>query len=342
MEALTTDIWLEKWGGVSKNYTGILITCPTSNLSLIPLSVTVSESPCNEYPSHSIEVSSKRLNEDDEPIREFTLCIKGLNFDGDISEKVAAFVELNRLLGASKFYFYVFNVHENVIKLLRFLESSNVVRWFNLTLPGSLPNDVNGRRKFLEDEMWLKRKMELIPYNHCFYDSINDSEYVVPIDLDEAMIPRRRGNWHQMIEDEKIRLGRSFDDFASYAVRNVYFFDELQTRIKRRKLSGVRYFDTFRSKFVSAEGDSVKSFMSTRRALTVHNHYVLRGLDTDNPKVFHFSPEHVLKHHYRTCDDKYFDCEMLMQDIVRDTTAIKYLGELVIRTNQVLKNSTLY
>ncbi|XP_048513589.1 uncharacterized protein LOC105693986 isoform X2 [Athalia rosae] len=342
MEALSADIWLDQWGGVPESYTGVLITCPMSKSSLIrPLRVSVGSSPCVEYTSHSLEVTSSFVRERRKPERQFTLCIKGLDFDEDISKEVAAFVEIHRILGASKFHFYVFDVHENVMKVLRLFESSNVVRWINITLPGTLPKERYARRKFLEEEIWLKRRMELIPYNHCFYENLHQSEYVLPIDIDEAIVPKKRKNWHQLLQDEKRKLGKSFEDFASYAVRNVYFFDELQPAGYREKSNDLRYLDTFRTAFVSPEGDSVKSFISTERALTVHNHYALATLDSATRRAHHFHPKDALKHHYRACDARHLDCEMLMQDVVEDKSLLRYVRGIETRAEMVIANLTL-
>lgn len=275
--------------------------------------------------------------------QEFTLCIKGLDFDEDISRKLVAFVELHRILGANLFYFYVFNVHENVLKVLRLYERSNVVRWFVLDLPGDLPNEKSSRRRFFSEDIWTKRRMELIPYNHCFYENVHRSEFVVPIDIDEAIVPKRRKTWHELLLDERAKLGRSFKDFASYSVRNVYFFPELQnksridgsTRLDEKPRRSVEqhpdYLDTMRTANISPEGDSVKSFVSTRRALTVHNHYALATLNPSTRRAHHLDSNDVLKHHHRACDSRHLDCDLLMEDIRIDESALRYADELRTR-----------
>ncbi|KYQ56171.1 hypothetical protein ALC60_04910 [Trachymyrmex zeteki] len=272
----------------------------------------------------------------------FTLCIKGLDFDEDISHKLIAFVELHRILGAQFFYFYVFNVHENVLKVLRLYERSNVVRWFTLDLPGDLPNEKTARRRFFSEDIWTKRRMELIPYNHCFYENIYRSEFVVPIDIDEAIVPTRRKTWHELLLDERAKLGRSFKDFASYSVRNAYFFLELQNRSQTDRLTGLDekirrsaeytdYLDTMRTASISPEGDSVKSFVSTKRALTVHNHYALTTLNPSTIRAHHLDSNDVLKHHHRACDSRHLDCDLLMEDVRIDESALRYADELKTR-----------
>lgn len=343
MEALISTIWLSEWGGTADSYTGILVNCQLPvNAAVNPSRVYVGPVPCQRNASHSL-VISKSVARDGlgETRRQFTLCIKGLDFDEDISTKVVAFIELHRILGAELFYFYVFTVHENVLKVLRLYERSNVIRWFNLTLPGDLPNERSSRREFLRKDVWTKRRMELIPYNHCFYENLHLSEFIVPIDIDEAIVPVRRNNWHELLLDERIRLGRTFKDFASYSARNAYFFPELQnnTEAKRNRLNAdpdssvenLDYFDTVRTARISPEGDSVKSFVSTRRALTVHNHYALTTLNPSTRRAHHLHPDDVLKHHHRACDTRHLDCDLLMEDVKLDESLLRYADQLKAR-----------
>ncbi|KZC04144.1 PREDICTED: uncharacterized protein LOC107185840 [Dufourea novaeangliae] len=341
VEALVSTIWLDEWGETLDSYAGVLVGCQLSpDAAIEPSRVYVGLEPCHTNASHSLAISPR--NEGVERRRQFTLCIKGLDFDEDISSRLVAFVELHRILGAELFYFYVFDVHVNVLKVLRLYEQSNVIRWYNLTLPGDLPNEKLARRQLLGEDIWIKRRLELIPYNHCFYDNLHRSEFVVPIDIDEAIVPVTRRNWYELLLDERIKLGRSFKDFASYAVRNVYFFPELQTRNRTDPvvfddddsssfLGDFDYLNTARTAAVSPEGDSVKSFVSTRRALTVHNHYALTTLNPSTRRAHHFDPDDALKHHHRACDDKHLDCELLMEDITVDESALRYSGELRAR-----------
>lgn len=352
VEALVSTIWLEEWGEAVDSYAGILVGCQLPpDAAIEPSKVYVGLEPCHQNASHSLAINNEDRGEDGEARRrrQFTLCIKGLDFDEDISRRIVAFVELHRILGAELFYFYVFNVHENVLRVLRLYERSNVIRWFNLTLPGDLPNEKITRRRFLSENIWIKRRMELIPYNHCFYDNLHRSEFVLPIDIDEAIVPSRRKSWHELLLDERVKLGRGFKDFASYAVRNAYFFPELQTRNRSSDgddssvegndatdiLTDSSYLDTMRTACISPEGDSVKSFVSTRRALTVHNHYALTALNPSTRRAHHFDPEDVLKHHHRACDQTHLDCDALMEDVRVDESALRYAHELKRRVRVV-------
>ncbi|XP_043678744.1 uncharacterized protein LOC122634158 [Vespula pensylvanica] len=345
MEALVSPIWLEEWGGETDSYTGILVSCQLPSLegyTAYPSRVYVGATSCYENPSHSLAIFRDNETQKDyssSNSKRFTLCIKGLDFDEDISEKLVAFVELHRILGAGLFYFYVFDVHENVLKVLRLYERSNVVRWFDLTLPGDLPNDKNDRREFFNNDIWTKRRMELIPYNHCFYENLRRTEFVIPIDVDEAIVPVKRKSWHGLIFDERRKLGETFEEFASYSVRNAYFFPELQNKSKPDSFLGnPDYLDTVRTSSISPEGDSVKSFISTRRALTVHNHYALTTLNPTTRRAHHLDPNDALKHHHRACDSRYLDCDLLMEDVRIDVSALRYANELKARMKVTLND----
>ncbi|XP_057318551.1 uncharacterized protein LOC130663385 isoform X1 [Microplitis mediator] len=354
MEALVSDIWVDEWGGTSTDYTGILITCPLPHYVTPPTRVYVGPNACYQNPSHSLIVNNN-VNNTVIPKTEFTLCIKGLDFDEDISHRLIAFFELSRILGAGMFYVYVFNVHENVTKVLKLYEKSNVVRWFRLNLPGDLPNDVKARRRLFSSDIWMKRRMELIPYNHCFYDNLYSSEFIVPIDIDEIIIPINVRTWSELMAIEKNKAGNSFYDYASYAVRNVYFFPELQRLDNNNnndndngnsnsKITStvdndsrlLNYFHTLRTSIVSPEGDSVKSFVSTERALTIHNHYALTTLNPTSRRVYHLDPHQVLKHHHRHCDNDHLDCNLLMRDLTVDQSALKYIREFKSRVKFAL------
>ncbi|KAL0117223.1 hypothetical protein PUN28_010221 [Cardiocondyla obscurior] len=346
VEALVSTIWLDEWDDTANSYTGILVNCQLpldSAMRRATPRVHVGPNPCHANASHSLTIRAESADDAfDRKRRQFTLCIKGLDFDEDISRKLIAFVELHRILGAKLFYFYVFSVHENVLKVLRLYERSNVVRWFALDLPGDLPNEKTTRRRFFAEDIWTKRRMELIPYNHCFYENLHRSEFVVPIDIDEAIVPTRRKTWHELLLDERAKLGRSFKDFASYSVRNAYFFPELQNKSRADELAGLDekprrsedhtdYLDIMRTASISPEGDSVKSFVSTRRALTVHNHYALTTLNPSTRRTHHMNSNDVLKHHHRACDSTHLDCDLLMEDVKIDETALRYADELKTR-----------
>lgn len=342
MEALVSTIWLDEWGGTNDSYTGVLVNCqlPLDGSIRHPSRVYVGTSACHGDASHSL---ATRYELDDEPgrkrRRQFTLCIKGLDFDEDISRRLVAFVELHRILGAQLFYFYVFSVHENVLRVLRLYERSNVVRWYALDLPGDLPNERTARRRFFRDDIWTKRRMELIPYNHCFYENLHRSEFIVPIDIDEAIVPTRRRTWHELLLDERAKLGRGFVDFASYSVRNAYFFPELQNKSRadgEGPAGPPDYLDTMRTASISPEGDSVKSFVSTRRALTVHNHYALTTLNPSTRRTHHLDSGDALKHHHRACDSRHLDCDLLMEDVRIDESALRYADELGTRMRVAL------
>lgn len=71
-------------------------------------------------------------------------------------------------------------------------------------------------------DVWEKRRNELISYNDCLYRNV-DSSFVLPIDIDEIIVPRKRFHqtWQQVLNQLK-----STQDYGSISVRNAYFFKD--------------------------------------------------------------------------------------------------------------------
>ena len=85
--------------------------------------------------------------------------------------------------------FVLSTVHEDVWKVLRRYSSRSVVEVIPWALPGHLPNDPERRSEFLHAETWQRRRLEVLPYNHCLYDNLNRFHFIVPLDIDEIIFP---------------------------------------------------------------------------------------------------------------------------------------------------------
>jgi hypothetical protein len=56
-------------------------------------------------------------------------------------------------------------------------------------LPGVLPNSPEERRQLFRKNIWQKRRIEVLPYNECFHDNMYNFRFVVPVDIDEIIVP---------------------------------------------------------------------------------------------------------------------------------------------------------
>ena len=153
---------------------------------------------------------------------------------------------------------------------------SKVVQVIPWALPGHLPNDAEQRWHYLQDETWQRRRLEVLPYNHCLYDNLGRFKFIVPLDIDEIIFPVEDSNWSALLERVLYKQHGLLDSVASFAVQNTYFFSHWDLATMERKERFPSLIESkFRTANFSALGHGVKSFVNTRVARSLFNHYAL-------------------------------------------------------------------
>ncbi|XP_037091253.1 uncharacterized protein LOC119111546 [Pollicipes pollicipes] len=273
--------------------------------------------------------------------RGFAVCVKGLDLPDDVSGRLVEWVEAQRLLGADAFIFYRFSTHERVTRVLRHYEAAGLATVVNVTLPGFQPNYAPDRRRLMRVSIWQKRRNELVHYNDCLYRSLYRYRFVVPVDMDELLVPLQYRTWPALLSHLEEVNPHLLHRFASLSVRHVYFFDNM-TRTPDPSLPEHFHMlrHTERSANLSGRGVSSKSFVSTRGALTVFNHYALEPLYPYMQHEVRVVPRQALLHHYRAscpeeltveCRDNYY------RHTVSDTSLQRYRDQLVRAVNDTMR-----
>ena len=110
-------IWYKKWGNYKQDaFQPYLISCqlPETQWGKVPSSVSLVQNECEIGTSNLRIIFSKPLKDK----KQFAVCVKGLDFpENDISLKLIEWIELLRILGADKIFFYILSVHRNVEKV---------------------------------------------------------------------------------------------------------------------------------------------------------------------------------------------------------------------------------
>lgn len=119
-----------------------------------------------------------------------------------------------------------------------------------------------------------------------------------------------------------------FSSFASFSVRNAYFFKDYNPT---KNSSQVFFVDnTVRSNF-SPKWESGKSLVLADNALTVFNHYALHSLRPGVRKTFFLPTEKIQMNHYRkTCTIGLLpECMkyLFSPEKTRDNSMKRYLSE---------------
>ena len=192
--------------------------------------------------------------------------------------------------------FYLFTVHADVWKVLR--HYSDVVEVIPWALPGHLPNDPERRSQFLHSETWQRRRLEVLPYNHCLYENLNRFQFIIPIDIDEVILPIKQKDWMTLMERVLYKQHRLLDTVASFAVQNTYFFHRWDLISHNDTYQSLLQMN-FRTGNFSHLGHGVKSFINTKVAKTVFNHYALGVLHPGQTFVVNLDRSLVQLNHYK-------------------------------------------
>lgn len=335
-------IWYKKWGNYKQGiFQPYLIACqiPKAQHGEVPASVSLVENVCDRA-TNNLRVVYNRPAGRDAAKKGFAVCVKGLDFlYDDLSVRLVEWIELLRLLGADKVFFYQLQVHPNISKVLRHYEARGAVHVTPLTLPGGQPNAPGFQHLYLTKKVNHKRQNELIPYNDCLYRNLYEYEYVALLDVDEVIMPLRTATWRELMDAvvPKARAVRN-ETRASYNVRNVYFLDDLTHgwfKTVPRYMHMLQH--VYRSKNYTKPNQYVKCFHNPERALTLHNHFPLAclsqgctsyGIDTADAQLQHYRADCV-----KTLTKM---CTEYRQNSVADTTIWRYKRELVARVTDTL------
>ncbi|ESO93255.1 hypothetical protein LOTGIDRAFT_67021, partial [Lottia gigantea] len=106
--------------------------------------------------------------------KQFGICISPL-FGSIPGAKLIEFIELSKVLGAQKFYFYDNKISDEMKEILNYYMKKGIVE----TIPWSIPVG--------ENSIWYHG--QLIAHNDCLYRTMGTIKHVLFNDIDEFVIP---------------------------------------------------------------------------------------------------------------------------------------------------------
>lgn len=333
-------IWLKDWGGPSPGgYSPHLITCqlPDSDQLPAPSCVSLVEKPCDRATNILSVVYNKPSKK-----QKFAVCVKGLDFyEVDLSHRIVEWIEALGIMGVHKVFFYALHVHPNISKVLNYYQSIGKVDVTHITLPGDEPNLPILQHQYLLNNMDQQCFNELIAYNDCFYRNLYSYDYIVPLDVDEIILPTRDQNWTGLMERVLFKA-TSLGNFSTFNARNVYFFNDATPEGLYNNIPSYMHMlkHTHRSNKFTDHFDYVKSFFDPNLVLTVHNHL---PLEFSNDAAFSYSIHRrdAQMCHYRNGCAEELDCKLFRKDIIQDKILWRHKNKLVSRVTRVLKTLNL-
>lgn len=322
-------LWPDYWGENINGAPPYLISCrnPLERQGLIPTHVSLVEGECDKA-NNVFAVVNNRPEGGKKKL--FLVALRGLNFDDDISMLMIEWAELLKILDVDKVEVYVENVHANVIKVLEHYRRSGFFIVKFIKFPHEFPHT-----RSESWHQWLQN--DLIPYHDAFYENCYKYEFMVPMDVDEFVMPLHEEDrtWNDLISRTKARSAGDSRIHDTYLAKCMYFV--LKSSHENETIAGVpknlRFLSNiYRSTTFTADNGGCKSFMRMDRVLIIHNHAPLGCIDPTDCNIFEINGSDGHLSHYRTdCDTP--ECVASKPNPVKDTRLWKYKDELLRNVN---------
>lgn len=236
----------------------------------------VSRSGKNKEYSHlsvNVPASSK-------PVHDFSVCVPPLY--GNLSKpQLIEFIEISKILGANHFTFYIYDVDESIVRLLKSYgpEVVDLRSWSHM---------------FPEKILWYKGQSASIW--DCLFNNMYSSHYIVFNDIDEYIVPRISDNWKTMM---RVLNRKDDQNIAGYRFRSVVF-DNSRAMIPPSFSDETKNYQTLGTIIRNKQGDIGRSKMiiDPRKVLELGIHHLSKALE-DRYFTMNVKMDIGLIHHYR-------------------------------------------
>lgn len=206
--------------------------------------------------------------------------------------RIAEYVEIYQLLGASKFYFYNMSMSSEVENLARHYESQGLAEIVSWNIDEVLEMDENVIHYY----------GIMATLNDCFYraTAVDNFKYVIVTDYDEIIFPYKTETLTEFLELYDMPTINSFT-FSNYFVFAEYPQD--LSNVPQNAVNKFLYTQALvtRMKFVTGDMKWFRvrtKFIAKRDSVTdVGNHYIWKG--TKGTKEYFVSHEDGMMYHYR-------------------------------------------
>ncbi|KAK2156685.1 hypothetical protein LSH36_207g03000 [Paralvinella palmiformis] len=283
-------------------YGGYILTCNARDI--------LYDNPCKVRISYERGLSDQlvtiplvTLNERYFYATSFALCTPPIH--GVVTQtQLVEFVELNRLLGAEHFYFYLYMgnprqsyLNPNVEQVLQHYISAGLVTVFPWQLP-------------IEPERYVWSHAKALAMQHCLYTNMWKYKYLVFNDLDEFLIPHSTNSWSAMM-DSIDKEGAS-----GYCAQSAYFPPDVTQSL--RTLHSFKRTETINTKHT-------KCIIRPERVFDMGSDGINKAYDENWPMAV-VDQQVALVHHYKWCttDWDFHNCF----DFVTDECVGRYEEQL--------------
>ncbi|XP_023248024.1 beta-1,4-galactosyltransferase galt-1-like isoform X2 [Copidosoma floridanum] len=250
-------------------------------------------------------------------------CVPSLHHGYANHAGLVEFVEFYRSMGVDRFTFYNASVSPRVSRVLEWYARKNLASVVQWKLPGVYKFERN-----------LRYNGIFAALNDCLYRNMYTFTYVVNVDLDEFIIPRKQENFRQMMD--YLDPNSDLSSRAAFVFRNVFFYlmydddpdwPKLTLESKTTRFEEI-YEAHSRSKYIAR----------SENVIEMGNHQIWRSRKTSflfRAGETTVDPDTALSHHYRFCEVNELVCWLRKTTV--DRAAHKYTKVLRPRVAAVLR-----
>ena len=180
--------------------------CPVNAGEDPPTSVMISSSSICSMNLTSSEIPvGNRDSSKGKVLKKFSVCVSGPVIENkNILQNLVEFISMSKLMGAELITFYISRkqLKESIIQyILHRYSDVRVIEW-----------------KHFEKWSPLHYYGQMLIMSDCMYRSMYETEYLVPIDIDEMIVPIKANSWSEMLQDMPQR-----EKHATYLFQNAFF-----------------------------------------------------------------------------------------------------------------------
>ncbi|KAJ8680224.1 hypothetical protein QAD02_016011 [Eretmocerus hayati] len=260
-------------------------------------------------------------------IRLMAVCVPTLHHNYDKYMNLIEFIEFYWMMGVDHFTIYNSSASENVSLVLEYYKKLGILTVIQWQLP-----------PIYKFERTLRYNGIFAAMNDCLYRSsfIGGYKYIVNVDLDEFIVPRRYSNYPQLM-DHLDPIAKPSQD-AVFIFRNMFFYliyeDSEKPQEPPNSTKLLLHTKTTRLKDINEAFSRTKYICRGLDVVEMGNHQVwytktMPWFFQNGFQHFVVDPEIAASHHYRYCEVSENICWLL--DTVVDETAQRFTKELARR-----------
>ncbi|XP_065334899.1 uncharacterized protein LOC135936127 [Cloeon dipterum] len=316
----------ENWVGKDVRMQPYMLTCKLPANGEIPKSVSIVADRCDNA-TNNLKVIYNQLPREEKK-KAFAVCAKTLFFenrDESFPTRLVQWMEMLRILGASNISFYTFQVGEDVKRVLNYYQDTGFAIIFPITMPGSIVNVPELLEIYLRKHQREREAQQLIHYNDCLYRNMYLFDYIVPLDVEELIVPVSTNSWHELFALKTISdASNKSSAFLTHNKNVLYLLEE-----KNASNESLRDFPRLRNEERNAMAE-FKSFQNTKKVVLMREQEPKECFGAC--EMYVFRPEEArLQRYKRSLSSK-------ANNVKTDKTLGKFKHELIENTNKVLKN----